>query len=124
MRMMEFTRRQFLKVGCIACGATLVSLRWTARAVAAAKTLKDYMLDRINGVYGADAGFKFRASQENPQVIKLYKDWLEHPNSHKAHQFLHMHFTDRSKGVKRLIAEGKYPNPRAKEFQGNTYPYE
>jgi ferredoxin hydrogenase small subunit len=124
MRIMEFTRRQFLKTGCVACGAVLVGLRWTGKAVAAAKTLKDYMTDRLQSVYNADVIFKYRASQDNPQVIKLYQTWLEKPNSHKAHQFLHMHFTDRSKGVKRLMAEGKYPNPRSKEFEGNTYPYE
>ncbi|MCK9239056.1 iron hydrogenase small subunit [Desulfocurvus sp.] len=123
MRIVDFTRRQFLKVGCIGCAGMLVSLRFTARAIAAAKDLKGYMLDRINGVYAADAAFKFRASQDNPQVITLYKSWLEEPMSHKAEQFLHMHWTDRSKGLKKLRAEGAYPNPRAAEFDGG-YPYE
>ena len=123
MSILNFTRRQFLRAGCVVCGGTLVSIRFTAKAVAAAKGLKDYMMDRINGVYKADATFKYRASQDNPQVIKLYKDWLGEPMSHKAEQFLHMHWTDRSKGVQRLMGEGVYPNPRAAEFKGG-YPYE
>jgi len=123
MNILNFTRRQFLRAGCIVCGGTLVGLRLTAKAVAATKALKDYMMDRINGAYKADVTFKYRASQQNPQVITLYKEWLEEPMSHRAEQFLHMHWTDRSKGVERLMGEGVYPNPRAAEFKGG-YPYE
>lgn len=123
MSFADFTRRQFLKVGCIACGGAIVGLRFTNKALAASKELKDYMLDRINGVYAADQAFPIRASQDNPQVIKLYEVWLEHPMSHEAEQFLHMHWTDRSKGVQELIAQRVYPNPRADEFTGG-YPYE
>jgi len=123
MSFANFTRRQFLKVGCIACGGIVAGLRLTGKAIAASKQLKDHMLDRINSVYAADAAFPVRASQDNPQVIKLYKDWLEHPMSHKAHQFLHMHWTDRSKGIRSLADKKEYPNPRMDEFKGG-YPYE
>ncbi len=123
MNFTNFTRRQFLKAGCIACGGALISLRFTGKALATAKGVKDYMLDRINSVYRADKTFTFRASQDNPQVIKLYKNWLEHPMSHEAEQFLHMSWTDRSKGVRKLIAKKVYPNPRAKEFEAG-YPYD
>jgi ferredoxin hydrogenase small subunit len=123
MSIAAFTRRQFLKAGCMACGAAIVGIRFTGKALAAVKQVKEYMTDRINSVYAADKTFVHRASQDNPQVMKLYKDWLEHPMSHKAEQFLHMHWTDRSQGIQKLIAERQYPNPRAGEF-GNGYPYE
>lgn len=102
----------------------MIGLRLTGRAVAAAKQLKDFMMDRIDGVYGADAAFKERASQQNVQVQTLYKNFLEEPMSHKAEQLLHTHWEDRSKNINKLIVAGQYPNPRAKEFAGTTYPYE
>jgi len=124
MQIVNLTRRGFLKAACVVTGGALISIRMTGKAVAAAKQLKDYMMDRINGVYGADARFPVRASQDNKQVQELYKTFLEHPMGHKAEQLLHTHWVDRSKGMERLKAEGVYPNPRAKEFAGNTYPYE
>ncbi|MBQ2769271.1 MAG: iron hydrogenase small subunit, partial [Clostridia bacterium] len=30
-----------------------------------------------------------RASHKNPQIVKLYEDFLGEPNSHKAHELLH-----------------------------------
>jgi len=122
MSIADFTRRQFLKASCVVAGGLVIGLRTTRQAVAAVKQLKEFMMDRINGVYGADAKFKIRASQDNPQVKALYKNWLEKPMSHKAEQFLHMHFTDRSKNIAALKAAGKFPNPRQKEFEG-PYPF-
>ncbi|NDY57452.1 twin-arginine translocation signal domain-containing protein [Desulfovibrio sulfodismutans] len=125
MSIMNFTRRGFLKAACIATGGTLIGLRLTSKAVAATKQLKDYMMDRINGTYGADAKFKVRASQDNAQVQAMYKEYLDgHPMSHKAEKLLHTTWQDRSKALAQLKAEGAYPNPRAKEFDKSTYPYE
>jgi ferredoxin hydrogenase small subunit len=124
MSILAYTRRGFLKAACVLSGGALISLRLTGKAVAAAKQLKDFMMDRIDGVYGADAKFKVRASQDNVQVKTLYKNFLEEPMSHKAEQLLHTHWEDRSKALAKLKTEGTYPNPRAKEFQGSSYPYE
>lgn len=124
MSIMHFSRRAFLKTACVASGGLLVGLRFTGKAVAAAKQLKDYMMDRIDGVYGADARFKVRASQDNVQVQKMYKGFLKEPLSHTSEELLHTHWTDKSKGLAALKASGAYPNPRAKEFDKPTYPYE
>jgi hypothetical protein len=123
MNAIDFTRRDFLK-GCgLLGGAALVSASFPALVQAAGeKTLKDYMNARINAVYASDGKFGIRASQDNPQVQALYKNWLGDPGSEKSHQFLHMHFTDRSQNVKHL--GDKAVNPRAKEFEGQPYPYE
>jgi ferredoxin hydrogenase small subunit len=121
---MHVTRRGFLKTACVFSGAALVSLRFTGKAIAAAKQLKDYMMERIDSVYGADLKFKLRASQDNAQVKTLYKSFLEHPMSHKAEELLHTKWFDRSKNLEKVKAAGKYPNPRAKEFDGQPYPYE
>jgi len=42
-----------------------------------------------------------RRSHENPDILKLYDEFLEKPNSHKAHHLLHTHYTDRSKAVRK-----------------------
>ncbi|WP_415517952.1 MAG: iron hydrogenase small subunit [Desulfovibrio aminophilus] len=123
MNTLHITRRSFLKTCGVLGGATLLNAGLPALVRAAnEKTLKDYMNDRISAVYGADGKFPIRASQDNPQVKALYKNWLGEPGSEKAHQFLHMHFTDRSQNIKRL--GDKAVNPRAKEFEGQPYPYE
>ena len=122
--MINTTRRFILKGGLILGGAALLGLNATSKAVAAAKTLKEWMLDRINSVYKADAAFPIRASQDNKQVQALYKNYLGEPGGKLSHKYLHMHFVDRSKGIKKLHEAGKYPNPRAAEFAGNSYPYE
>ena len=120
----SFTRRGFLKAACLLSGAALVGLRLTDKAVAAAKQLKEYMLERIDAVYGADATFKIRASQDNAQVKTLYKDFLTEPLSHKSEHLLHTTWIDRSKDLAALKATGAYPSPRAKDSGGTSYPFE
>lgn len=44
---------------------------------------------RAAGLYKEDAGLKFRKSHENPDIKKLYAEFLEKPGSHKAHELLH-----------------------------------
>ncbi len=123
MNIASFTRRQFLKAGCLACGTMLIGLRMSGKALAAAKQLKDYMVDRIQGVYAADAAFPIRASQDNPQVIELYTAYLKEPLGHKSHHLLHTTWIDKSAPLNKIKEQGAYPNPRAAEFAGG-YPYE
>lgn len=52
---------------------------------------------RAKAIYGEDAGMKLRKSHENPCVKKLYEDFLEAPNSHKAHHLLHTSYIARKK---------------------------
>lgn len=122
--MINITRRFVLKSGLALGGAALTGLNLTSAAIAKAKELKEYMQDRIDSVYKADKAFPVRASQDNKQVQMLYKDFLGEPGGTVSHQYLHMHFTDRSKNIKKLRDAGQYPNPRAAEYEGNTYPYE
>ena len=70
------------------------------------------MLDRINSVYAADAKFKVRASQDNAQVITLYKKFLHEPLSHESEHLLHTTWVDRSKDLAALKTKGLYPTPR------------
>jgi len=50
---------------------------------------------RIDAIYEEDMSLPVRKSHENPEIIQLYNDFLEKPNSHKAHELLHTHYIER-----------------------------
>jgi ferredoxin hydrogenase gamma subunit len=52
--------------------------------------------ERQQGLYAIDKAMPRRQSHLNPQVTKLYEEFLGEPNSHKAHELLHTHYSDRS----------------------------
>ena len=51
---------------------------------------------RMNAIFKEDEGKQVRKSHENPEIIQLYKEFLEKPLSKKAHKLLHTHYTSRS----------------------------
>lgn len=53
----------------------------------------DYKKLRAEALYKADKEAKYRKSHENPDVKKLYKDFLIEPNGEFAHKLLHTHYT-------------------------------
>lgn len=52
---------------------------------------------RAQGLYKEDRELTLRKSHMNPSVQKLYQEFLEMPNSHKAHELLHTVYMDRFK---------------------------
>ena len=48
-------------------------------------------------LYGEDEAKAIRKSHENPQIKKIYAEYLEKPNSHKAHKLLHTTYMEREK---------------------------
>lgn len=54
---------------------------------------------RQMAIYEEDAGKAIRKSHENPDIIKLYEEFLGKPLSHKSHELLHTHYFDRKKEV-------------------------
>jgi iron only hydrogenase large subunit-like protein len=52
---------------------------------------------RAQGLYSIDRERVLRKSHENAEVKELYDEYLEKPNSHKAHHILHTHYTKRSR---------------------------
>lgn len=55
----------------------------------------DILTNRMESIYGEDRNKKLRKSHENPEIIKLYEEFLGKPNSHKAHELLHTSYTKR-----------------------------
>jgi len=56
-------------------------------------------VERANGLYAEDKEMTMRKSHENPEVTKLYEEFLEHPLSHKSHELLHTHYTEREQFI-------------------------
>jgi iron-only hydrogenase group A len=52
---------------------------------------------RAKAIYQEDAGKPIRKSHENPEVIKLYKEFLKKPLGHKSHELLHTTYTERNR---------------------------
>lgn len=50
---------------------------------------------RQQGLYAMDRSMPRRQSHNNPQMQKMYKDFLGEPNSHLAHELLHTSYADR-----------------------------
>ena len=54
--------------------------------------------ERAQGLYTEDKNLALRCSHKNPDIQKLYNEYLEKPGSHKAHELLHTTYTDKKKG--------------------------
>ncbi|WP_448376268.1 iron hydrogenase small subunit, partial [Fervidobacterium sp.] len=52
---------------------------------------------RARAIYSIDEASVIRRSHENPEIIQLYEEFVGEPNGHVAHEYLHTHYTDRSK---------------------------
>jgi len=55
----------------------------------------DLRAERAKALYEEDRDLPMRKSQDNPFVQTLYKEYLEKPGSHRAHELLHTHYTPR-----------------------------
>ena len=51
---------------------------------------------RGRGLYSIDVKKAIRKSHENPDIQKLYANFLGEPNGEKAHKYLHTHYFDKS----------------------------
>jgi NADH-quinone oxidoreductase subunit G len=52
----------------------------------------DVRTARSRGIYDADEASTYRCSHQNPYIKQVYKEFLETPGSHKAHELLHTHY--------------------------------
>lgn len=52
---------------------------------------------RAEAIYAEDAGKPIRKSHENPEIVKIYQDFLKEPLGHKSHELLHTHYKKRER---------------------------
>ncbi len=58
-------------------------------------TTDEVRAQRIAGIYSDDERSVKRCSHQNPDIQKIYTDFLGEPGSHKAHELLHTHYVER-----------------------------
>lgn len=64
---------------------------------ASVRNVTDIRTERAAGLYKDDLNLPVRLSHENPDIKRLYEEYFECPNSHKAHEILHTGFIERDK---------------------------
>lgn len=64
---------------------------------ASVRNFVDLKSARAKALYDEDKSWPLRKSHENPDVLKLYDEFLETPGSHKAHKILHTTYVKRDK---------------------------
>ena len=52
---------------------------------------------RTEAIYAEDAGMPIRKSHENPEILKLYEDFLGTPLGEKSHHLLHTKYIERNR---------------------------
>ncbi len=75
--------------GCIGGGGQPIEFNWETKA------------KRVEGLNKDDADQRLRRSHESPVIERIYADYLEKPNSEKAHQLCHTEYEDRSFALKK-----------------------
>ena len=60
-------------------------------------TEENYREKRSNALYSEDERKVLRKSHENPDLMKLYSEYLGEPNGHLSHHLLHTHYVKRGK---------------------------
>ena len=61
----------------------------------------DVRAERAAVLYNIDKNAPLHKSHENPEVIKLYEEFLGEPNGEKSHHLLHTHYTKKEFFVKK-----------------------
>ena len=52
---------------------------------------------RMEAIYSEDRDLSIRKSHDNPEIKKIYEEFLKEPLGHKSHELLHTHYTKREK---------------------------
>ena len=53
--------------------------------------------ERAKAIYEEDKKLPIRKSHKNPDIAKVYKEFLGKPNGHLSHKLLHTHYVKRTK---------------------------
>jgi iron only hydrogenase large subunit-like protein len=50
---------------------------------------------RAQALYDLDTGHELRCSHHNEDIQRIYEEYFDEPNSHKAHELLHTYYYPR-----------------------------
>lgn len=103
MKTKKFTRRSLIKVAAASTALFFINESLIGKLFAGEKSP---LVGRTEGVYEQDMKYTLRKSQDNPYIKAIYAEYLEHPNSEKAHHLLHTEYIDRSAKITALMKKG------------------
>ena len=88
-RRIKSGEKQYHFVEVMACTGGCINGGGQPVVVASVQDKVDVRVGRAQVLYNIDKEAKLHKSHENPEVQKLYAEFLGEPNSHKAHHLLH-----------------------------------
>ena len=91
LKLVREGRSPYHFVEVMACPGGCIGGGGTGRGPAWSRTLPV----RQEAVYDEDAAMTVKSSHENPDVARLYREYLGTPGSRLAHDLLHTHYDDR-----------------------------
>lgn len=108
MEKTAFTRRQFFKGAGILLASAVVTGILSKIGLDALAVSDDYIQKRAAGLYGLDESMAIRRSHENPEIVRLYQEFLSpgqvKPVTEKSEHLLHTRY---GRDIPQLIEELK-----------------
>jgi iron only hydrogenase large subunit-like protein len=87
--------KQYHFIEVMACPGGCVHGGGQSHVSAKARLDVNPKIKRADALYELDKSLPLRKSHKNPEVIKLYEDYLKEPNGHLSHKLLHTHYVRR-----------------------------
>lgn len=97
LEMIKSGEKEYHFIEVMGCSGGCVTGGGQPHVSARIKMDLDIRIERAKALYQEDQLMEVRKSHKNPVIIKLYEEFLGHPNSHRAHDLLHTHYTKRDK---------------------------
>ncbi|MFA9424400.1 MAG: NADH-dependent [FeFe] hydrogenase, group A6 [Sedimentibacter sp.] len=88
--------KQYHFIEVMACPGGCVHGGGQSHVSAKARLDVNPKVSRANALYELDKSLPLRKSHKNPEVMKLYEEYLKEPNSHLSHKLLHTHYVKRN----------------------------
>ena len=106
--------KEYLFIEVMACPGGCVHGGGQSHVSAKARLEVNPKTKRADALYELDKSLALRKSHKNPEVIKLYEEYLKEPNSPISHKLLHTHYyeqkvyeVEKEKEYKELMARIK-----------------
>ena len=97
LEMVKSGEKEYDFIEVMACPGGCVNGGGQPIQPASVRNVVDIRAARAAGLYADDKSLPVRFSHDNPDIKRIYEEYLGAPNSHKAHEILHTGYTVRSK---------------------------
>lgn len=97
LEMVKSGEKQYHFIEIMGCPGGCVNGGGQPQVSEKVRSVVDIKVERAKALYEEDAISEIRKSHHNPEIQKLYKEFLGEPNSHKAHELLHTHYKQEEK---------------------------